>query len=843
MDPLPKGSSAVHEKHPISLERQQIVERERQVWIKKLIDVSRRNNLLYYRTLKNGTLDLTSADEMALRGLMNGESISLRKLIWEDSDVGDGNGDEGDIMHKLQEIARRALSNKEEKGLQTMFIALGKATWPAEDEGRPTDAPVLLLPIELESRGRDKSGFIFHNAGPIQPNLVLLHVLETELGVRVAPEDLLPASEEAQPFDLEEVYTRLRAVASEQRGFEVQSRAVLGNFAFQKMAMVRDLRQLGQQLTEHDLIAALAGDLGARRKCSESQRDLSPRELDKIPPENEFAIMDADSSQQSAMSLVLSGQDSVIHGPPGTGKSQTIANLIASFAARGQRVLFVAEKRAALEVVLDRLNRVGLGHLSIDLHGADISPKRVLKQIGAALDLVRSSALIDCTQLHQRFVERRARLNAHVDRMHRKRPPSDETLYQLQGKLMRLPADARTDIRWRGAELNPLVPKQAERIRDLIGEAGGFASLFLGMDASPWTGALLPDGASTQAALDLAQELSLNKWPAALANLGQMTRATGLTSPTNLDDFKRLLDLVSDVQSTLSNYSDSLFKLNLAAVVRNLAPGSSGGLSGIWAWFQNTEFRVTRKLLLSLRTAGKTNTAELASEVDAALNQSTRWRSLAKQAVLPGTLHGYANYRQSFEDALQDLSLLSTVVPRKNLLKLPLDKITECLRELAHDTVTAHRIPKVLSTENELKRLGVGKFIEELRTRPRLTEFWSQMFDYAWWSSCIDAARLIDPDIAGFSGRTHDQYVRDFIELDRERVRLAAARVKRANAERAIAAMNEFPEGRGPRPPRITENATALAAAKTVRRSTPRVDGALFLLDGKPTFSQPITRW
>lgn len=369
MEPSPQSSSPPPRSHSISPERQELVERERQAWIKKLIDVSRRNNLLYYRTLKNGTLDLTFADETALGDLINGESVTLSKLFQEDSNPGDVDDHINDVGHKLQEIARRALSNKEEKGLQTMFIALGKATWPAEDEGRPTDAPVLLLPIELEIRGQGNSGFIFHNAGPIQPNLVLLHVLESELGVKVAPEVLLPAVDEAQPSDLDEVYSRLRELAHEQRGFEVHSRAVLGNFAFQKMAMVRDLRELGQQQAEHDLIAALAGDLGARRKCSESQRDLNPRELDKVPPDNEFAIMDADSSQQIAMSLVLSGQDSVIHGPPGTGKSQTIANLIASFAARGQTVLFVAEKRAALEVVLDRLNRVGLGHLAIDLHG------------------------------------------------------------------------------------------------------------------------------------------------------------------------------------------------------------------------------------------------------------------------------------------------------------------------------------------------------------------------------------------------------------------------------------------------------------------------------------------
>src|SRR4029077_7019709 len=100
---------------------------------------------------------------------------------------------------------------------------------------------------------------------------------------------------------------------------------------------------------------------------------------------------DADSSQQRAIVAVVAGQSRVIHGPPGTGKSQTITNLIASLAASGRRVLFVAEKKAALEVVKNRLDAVGLGYLAIDLHGADLSPKKVMQQVANTLAAVRSA--------------------------------------------------------------------------------------------------------------------------------------------------------------------------------------------------------------------------------------------------------------------------------------------------------------------------------------------------------------------------------------------------------------------------------------------------------------------
>src|SRR5207244_3021165 len=154
------------------------------------------------------------------------------------------------------------------------------------------------------------------------------------------------------------------------------------------MAMVRDLQDCGETLAEHDLIAALAGHGGARDTIARARTTVGSHELDRTPPEHEFLVLDADSSQQRVVAAVLADQDGVIHGPPGTGKSQTIGNLISELAAHGRRTLFVAEKRAALEVVTRRLADVGLGHLLLDLHGADISRREVMKRIADSLELV-----------------------------------------------------------------------------------------------------------------------------------------------------------------------------------------------------------------------------------------------------------------------------------------------------------------------------------------------------------------------------------------------------------------------------------------------------------------------
>jgi hypothetical protein len=222
------------------------------------------------------------------------------------------------------------------------------------------------------------------------------------------------------------------------RGFEIGLRVVLGNFAFQKMAMVKDLQERANDLPAHDVIAAIAGDSKAKSAINAEQTDPDPREFDRIPPDNEFLVLDADSSQQRPIAAVLADQSRVIHGPPGTGKSQTITNLIASLAAEGRRILFVAEKKAALEVVKRRLEEVGLGHLAIDLHGADLSPKKVMLQVAHTLEVVRSSAPVNCQQVHAQLVDRRGRLNSHVERMHCHREPTGMSVYEMQGLLLRL---------------------------------------------------------------------------------------------------------------------------------------------------------------------------------------------------------------------------------------------------------------------------------------------------------------------------------------------------------------------------------------------------------------------
>jgi Protein of unknown function (DUF4011) len=284
-------SSKVRLAPPISDARRHTVEAARQVWIRKLIDLSRRNNLLYYRPLKTGTLDLSSAPAERLRELLAGESVPDSKLL---PDL-----EEETIKKCLRDISRRALENLEEKGLSTLFLTFGMATWPATDGGRPTEAPVLLLPVGLSKR-EGRNSYHLSITGPFQLNLALLHVFQEQFKLTLHPEELLEEfdgdTEEGTVCDVKGLCEEIQRRMAETNGFGIGFKTILGNFAFQKMAMVKDLQERANELAIHSVIAAIAGDREAKIEVNAKQTDPDPKEFDAIPPENEFSVLDADSS-------------------------------------------------------------------------------------------------------------------------------------------------------------------------------------------------------------------------------------------------------------------------------------------------------------------------------------------------------------------------------------------------------------------------------------------------------------------------------------------------------------------------------------------------------------------
>jgi very-short-patch-repair endonuclease len=784
-DPLHKASP-----HPNSSQakvtgsgRVKHVDRAREEWIRRLIDLSRRNNLLYYRNLQLGTVDLTNADQEAMASLLAGEAVTLSKLL-----------PHADLVRetaRAQEIRRRALANFEERGLETLFLALGMATWPPDDDGRPPEAAVVLVPVRIDPRGRDGRSMAIQRAGDPQVNLALLHVLENAFNVGLSEEELLTGHrEDDEGLNLEAVFDRLKRAVREVEGFSIATRAVLGNFSFQKMAMVRDLRECGPQLAAHDLIAAIAGDQGARDTVAAARHDIDPKQLDDIPPDDEFLVLNADSSQQVVIASAHLGDSLVVQGPPGTGKSQTIANLIASFAAQGKRVLFVAEKRAALEAVFKRLQKVGLGHIALDLHGADISRRETMARLREAFDWAKESAPAPAGQLHETLVEHRKRLRSHVERLHASRPPSGLSVYDIQGRLLRLPEAARSSLKWRGNYLDRLDAQRAKEIGEALVLLGAFGGLFLRNAGTPWNGANLPDGSTVERVVDLVQEIASNRLARLDSGIALLARTLGMRKPSSLSELEQLLALLDQIRATHAAYGSGIFKADCTTIAAALSAAKKGRLAAAWALLLDGRFRAARRTLRQLRRNPKASARQLFEEASSTALQLASWRSWSPASPVPPDLPPTAELRHQLGALTRDLEEVGTRIGRPALWDVPWSELNTLFARLAADRDIAHRIPRLLELEGRLHALGAEDLIQELRETPRPPNLWPQVFQYAWLSSCLERVRAEDSEIAAFDGETHENFVRQFQELDRERLEVAAARVRREHAELLIETMN-----------------------------------------------------
>ncbi len=308
-----------------------------------------------------------------------------------------------DAKRRLKNIRKITTTNREEKGVDTLFVAIGLATWKSET-GTDPNAPVLLIPLEAEATGVADQDFVLKLAGDIQLNPLLTHILSTEFGVETEEVQVDLFDRRLESWDeLASLLFQIEATWDKVLGFSVSRRMVVRNFFYHTMPLVEDLQQNIDAYVQNEFVAGVVGDEQARANLKLHIEDPKPGQPDIDAPENEFLVLDADSTQHRAINRVLAGQSLVIQGPPGTGKSQSIANLITVLIANGKRILFVAEKRAAIEAVTKRLDQVGLDGLVMDMHGGIKSRRDFAMSLGEALEKISKTPKENYSDIHRRL--------------------------------------------------------------------------------------------------------------------------------------------------------------------------------------------------------------------------------------------------------------------------------------------------------------------------------------------------------------------------------------------------------------------------------------------------------
>jgi very-short-patch-repair endonuclease len=241
--------------------------------------------------------------------------------------------------------------------------------------------------------------------------------------------------EDDRGIDLQQILRRYREAVKRIEGWEIRDTARLGLFSFSRFLMWRDLAARADDLRRSELVRRLIRDDSAADEPEPTADPLT--EPAEAMPEDPLLTRDADASQVAAVRAAAAGETFVLQGPPGTGKSQTIANLIADTLGRGERVLFVAEKRAALSVVRRRLESDGLGPFCLELHSNRASKREVLEQLKEPLELASAAPPAERDATVRKLTEARDRVDGVVRELNAPRA-SGESVREVIARLTEL---------------------------------------------------------------------------------------------------------------------------------------------------------------------------------------------------------------------------------------------------------------------------------------------------------------------------------------------------------------------------------------------------------------------
>ncbi|MBK8003911.1 MAG: DUF4011 domain-containing protein [Gemmatimonadetes bacterium] len=548
---------------PLSDAHRQRLDKAFEAWRRKLLDLTKRNRALNYKVQAVGSVTISGVDPTQVyRKVVGEESVfSFRSAAPAPDAAPVVGGPESPYVavdrttnraspflptahpldqldHRLRRVAEIQRTSLEEQGVNTIYLGLGFLHYTEADHATTVlRAPLVMVPVTLK-RGSAREGYTLR-LGEDEPlaNPSLIEYMRRER--RVVLPQLPEPNEESASWDLEPYYRAIEQAIAGQQGWQITKEIELAAFAFAKLVMYKDLEEAQGDYIKHPMVQRLVLRSEAQAVNSGLPADVLALDLDRdYPPERAWTVLDADSTQLRSIAAVERGTDLVIHGPPGTGKSQTITNLIAQALATGKSVLFVSEKTAALEVVASRLKNVGLSSACLELHSTKSKKSEVLQGLNATQHWLQEPAG-GFAEITGQLKATRQSLNEYVKAAHLKRTALEISVFGAVGHFaathdavrMTFPVDPTALTRGVYDEL----------CRKLAGADG--ASRFIGDVATHgWRDSRL--GQLTEEQRDTIARLAQQLHEAACrldAEGGRIAEVLGLREPERLDEVSRFV--------------------------------------------------------------------------------------------------------------------------------------------------------------------------------------------------------------------------------------------------------------------------------------------------------------
>ena len=388
-------------------------------WLDSLLDLSLRNPLINYRGSNSvrilsapgilGVLENLLQNNQTLtlvpsRPSKGSESTADTTILDARGEVA-GGGDSASTIaealskkiiitdfpedsHKstLRKLASSAKTFMEETGSNGLYLAMGTLNWSVKNskgESQAVTSPLILVPVNIISKNRGREYFLaIDESSQVVPNFSLAEKLRRDLGINL--EKLVNLVEDESGVDIDGTFDYIRKTfaAAGINNFRVDEKANLGIFNFSTYRMWRDLLDNWKKFQENALINHFINSPNSEFK--DPVQGVTEEDLDYLVSRLPIS---SDASQARAISMAMAGKTFILQGPPGTGKSQTITNLLARALSEGKRVLFVAQKEDARDVVAQRLESAGLAAFSLNLGDKKTSPRAIKEQLVKVIDI------------------------------------------------------------------------------------------------------------------------------------------------------------------------------------------------------------------------------------------------------------------------------------------------------------------------------------------------------------------------------------------------------------------------------------------------------------------------
>lgn len=772
------------------------------MWERNLLDLSLRNNLLNIRVTKN-TLQLISANLHEIEdSLANGDEFRVlpRPNDWDSPLYEFGLHRSLEQTDPIVELIKSELSQRrlrtflpeaqlpvalthlyrasrlgiEESGTNTLYIALGLLKWfETANSERPRYAPILLLPIEI-IRKTSAKGYVIRSRDE-EPflNITLLEMLRQSFNLAIP--GLVPLPRDESGVDVRKIYAIIRHGIKNQRRWDVDEIAMLGLFSFNTFVMWNDIHAHAETLASNPTVASL---MSGKLEWRPPEAVCDASELDKAySPADILLPVPADSSQLEAIFEAVSGTSFILHGPPGTGKSQTITNIIANALYRGKRVLFVAEKMAALSVVQDRLRRIGLRPFCLELHSNKAQKSAVLAQLKETTDVVRQQSPERFTQEAQRLFETRIHLNSYVQALHR-RHSFGFSLHEAVPRYLNTAGERMFDLA--PGHVDGLSAETLVQWRDAVDLLSRIGRVCGHPHAHPLDGIGVAEyAAPVQAAAEAAVAEWRKQLLAVRPQLDLITRITGIALPPhatvdNLEPARRLFDSLRTVPPCTP--SASLLSLDAKALLSEWDAHARQWFLPRWWGHRGIRKQVLLRLASSPKDLAVRDMLSGLVEVNAALRDlvsDVAQIQAAKQHLVGQLVEGVDTFRElhganmsafcEWTDALRNSTeAVRCILELEQAPPALLEQAEKQARVWADNLGALKDWSRWIAVRNRLRTLGIGDVADLYKTQNILPTLMPDAFDKSVYHAAILHIIASDRALEMFNGKLFEETIAKF---------------------------------------------------------------------------------